>query len=81
MGPNRDRAAVLIGPSESAMKQSENAFQKHKALRLGPEGAVYLATRTVAVVPEVKEGLNHHHTTSHYVLTFFSFWLSSWLSS
>jgi hypothetical protein len=48
--------------------------KKHGPLEITPRGPVLKATRTVALSPEIKEGLIHHHNpTSQTKLFLFLF--------
>jgi len=55
-------------------------FKKHSPLDWYHRGLVLKTTRTVALAPEIKEGLFHHHNPTSQLVTF-SFLLSSWLFS
>jgi hypothetical protein len=65
------------------LERNFTAAKNTRPSKLSLEGFVYQATRTVALLPESKEGFispppPQPHNSN---LTSFSFWLSSWLSS
>jgi hypothetical protein len=83
--PQRD--ALTTGVSWEAIAIFVEAYfavrsmWKNKAPALESQGPVLKATRTVALSPEIKEGLHHHRPTSQYLLLFlFGFLLGLLLS-
>jgi len=84
--PQRD--ALTTGVSREAIAIFVEAYfavrsmWKNKAPALESQGPVLKATRTVALSPEIKEGLFHHHnptTQSGYFFFFLAFFLAFFL--